>query len=62
MCHFLKLGKFDNIQYTHRYFLYDDELEHVFEEKDLGVIKDMELSFEESKWDSGTDSENFQLP
>ena len=46
-CHVLTLGKFDKIQHTHRYTLYGDELEHVFEEKDLGVIIDMELSFEE---------------
>ena len=46
-CHVLTLGKFDKIQHTHRYTLYGSELEHVFEEKDLGVIIDMELSFEE---------------
>ena len=46
-CHVLTMGKFHNIQYTHRYSLNDKELEHVFEEKDLGVIIDMELSFEE---------------
>ena len=46
-CHVLTLGKFDKILHTHRYTLYGDELEHVFEEKDLGVIIDMELSFEE---------------
>ena len=41
------MGKFHNIQYTHRYSLNDKEIEHVFEEKDLGVIIDMNLSFEE---------------
>ena len=46
-CHVLSLGKFDKITHTHRYKLYGDELEHVFEEKDLGVIIDMELTFEE---------------
>ena len=46
-CHVLTLGKFDNIMYTHRYTLYDDELDHVFEEKDLGVIFDMEMTFAE---------------
>ena len=46
-CNVLTLGRFDNIRYTHRYSLYGEELEHVFEEKDLGVIVDMELSFEE---------------
>ena len=46
-CHVLTLGKLENIQHTHRYTLYDDELDHVFEEKDLGVIIDMDLNFEE---------------
>ena len=46
-CHVLTLGKFENIMHTHRYTLYGDELDHVFEEKDLGVIFDMELTFEE---------------
>ena len=46
-CHVLTLGKFSNIQHTHRYLLYEAELEHVFEEKDLGVIVDMEMTFEE---------------
>ena len=36
----------ENIMHTHRYTLYGNELEHVFEEKDLGVIIDMELTFE----------------
>ena len=46
-CHVLTLGKFEKIMYTHRYTLYGDELDHIFEEKDLGVIFDMELTFEE---------------
>ncbi len=46
-CHVLTLGKFHNTRYTHRYCLYNNELDHVFEEKDLGVIFDMELNFEE---------------
>ena len=33
--------------HTHRYTLYVNELDHVFEEKDLGVIVDMEMTFEE---------------
>ena len=37
-CHVLPMGKFNNIQYTHRYRLGGEELENVFEEKDLGVI------------------------
>ena len=46
-CYVLSLGRFDNIRYTHRYSLYGEELEHVFDEKDFGVIVDMELSFED---------------
>ena len=46
-CHVLTLGKFDNTMYTHRYNMYGDELEHVFEEKDLGVTIDSEQRFEE---------------
>ena len=37
----------ENIMHTHRYTLYGNKLEHVFEEKDLGVIIDIELIFEE---------------
>ena len=43
----LTIGKFENIQHTQRYSLYGNELDHVFEEKDLGVIIDMGLTFEE---------------
>ena len=46
-CHVLSMGKFNNIQYTHRYHLDHMEIEHVFEEKDLGVTMDMELNFQE---------------
>ena len=46
-CHVLTLGKIENILYTHRYKINDKELEHVFEEKDLGVHVDADLSFEE---------------
>ena len=46
-CHVLSLGRFENIKHTHRYNIYESELEHVFEEKDLGVIIDSELKFEE---------------
>ena len=31
----------------HRYGIYGNELDHVFEEKDLGITMDSELSFEE---------------
>ena len=46
-CHVLTLGKFQNITYTERYKMSKLELEHVFEEKDLGVIVDSEMKFEE---------------
>jgi len=46
-CFVLTLGKFENITHTERYKLGTRELEHVFEQKDLGVIVDSELRFEE---------------
>ena len=46
-CHVLTIGRFENIRHTERYKLYGDELEHVFEEKDLGVYIDAELRFDE---------------
>ena len=46
-CHVLTLGKFDNIRYTHRYSIYEHELEHVFEEKNLGVTFESDLKFDE---------------
>ena len=46
-CHVLTLGKIENIMHTHHYTINAQELEHVFEEKDLGVTFDFELSFEE---------------
>ena len=46
-CHVITLGNFDNIMYTHRYKICEQEIEHVFEEKDLGVTLDFNLSFEE---------------
>ena len=39
-CHLLTLGKFENIKYCHRYKVGGKEIEHVFEEKDLGVVVD----------------------
>ena len=45
-CHVLTLGKFENIKHTHRYKICEMEMDHVFEEKDLGVIVDSEISFE----------------
>jgi len=46
-CHVLTLGKFGNIKHAHPYALGERELEHVFIEKDLGVVFDSELTFEE---------------
>ena len=46
-CHVLSLGKFKNIKYTHRYVVYNNEIEHVFDEKELGVTIDSELKFDE---------------
>ena len=46
-CHVLTLGKFENIKHTHRYMLGEDEIEHVFMEKDLGITIDSELTYEE---------------
>ena len=41
------MGKFENIRQTQWYKVGDKELEHVFEEKDLRVFVDADLSFEE---------------
>ena len=46
-CHVLTIGKFTNIRHTHHYKVYGKELEHVFAEKDLGVVIDGDLNFEE---------------
>ena len=46
-CHVLTMGKFENIHHAHRYVVYGNEMEHVFDEKDLGVTIDSELKFEE---------------
>ena len=46
-CNVLTLGKMENIMHTHRYKLNDMELENVFNQKDLGVIIDTDLNFEE---------------
>ena len=46
-CHVLTLGKTEKIKHTHRYSISSKELDHVFEEKDLGVIFDNELTFED---------------
>ena len=46
-CHVLTLGKFENIKHAHPYSLGGIQLEHVFSEKDLGILIDAELSFDE---------------
>ena len=46
-CHVLTLGKFENIQHAHRYKIGNNELEHVSDEKDLGITIDSELNFGE---------------
>ena len=46
-CHLLTLGKLENIMYCHRYQVGGTEIEHTFEEKDLGVVIDSELTFAE---------------
>ena len=45
-CHVLTLGRFTDIKYTHRYKVYDKEIEHVFAE-DLGIYIDGELTFDD---------------
>ena len=46
-CHVLTLGEHHNIMHTQRYTIDGKELEHVFEEKDLGVTIDSRLQFDE---------------
>ena len=46
-CHVLTLGKFNNIKHIERYKIWNQDLEHVFEEKDLGTIIDSKLTFVE---------------
>lgn len=46
-CKVLTMGKHKNITHTHLYTLCGQQLEHIFEEKDLGIIVDSELSFDE---------------
>ena len=46
-CHVLTIGKFTDIKHAYPYCLDGNQLEHVFEEKDLGILIDSELTFEE---------------
>ena len=45
--HVLSLGGIENIVHAHYYTMSEFTLDHVFEEKDLGVVIDSQLSFEE---------------
>ena len=45
--HVLTLGKFYDITHIEKYTLHRLELEHFFEQKDLGIILDVELKFDE---------------
>jgi len=44
-CHVVTLGKLENIQLAFRYTVNGEEIEHVFNEKDLGVYIDSDLTF-----------------
>ena len=46
-CHVLSLGKEERTVHTERYSICGREMDHVFEEKDLGVLIDSGLTFEE---------------
>ena len=46
-CHAISLGKIENTMHTYRYRICEQEMEHVYEEKDLGVVFDSEMSFRE---------------
>ena len=45
-CHVLTMGKVEDIKHTHYYKIGNQELDHVFSEKDLGVTFDTDLAFE----------------
>ena len=42
----LTVGKLENIQRAYPYRLMEVQLEHVFEEKDMGIIIDTDLTFD----------------
>ena len=46
-CHVLTLENFYNITDTEKYTFHRQELEHVFEQKNLGLILDAELKYDE---------------
>ena len=37
-CHILTAGKLEDTKHTHRYKILSNELEHLFNKKDLGVV------------------------
>ena len=41
----MSLGRIKDTMYRMRYKVYDKEMEHVFDEKDLGVTIDSQLTF-----------------
>ena len=45
-CKILMVGKLEKIQRAYPYRLMEFQLEHVFEEKDLGIIIDTDLTFD----------------
>ena len=49
----LTIGKFENIQHTHRYTINDKELEHVSVERDLSVLIDEIVTFEDHIMEKG---------
>ena len=46
-CHVLSIGEIENIVHAHYYMMKNHVLEHVFEERDLGVVIDSQLTFDE---------------
>ena len=46
-CHVLSIGEIENIVYAHYYTMDGAVFEHAFEEKDLGIIIDSQLKFDE---------------
>ena len=46
-CHVLSVGEIENIVHAYNYSMDGIDLEHVFKEKDLGIIVDSQLKFDE---------------
>ena len=45
-CKILTVEKLENVQRAYPYRLMEDQLEHVIEEKDLGIVIDTDLTFD----------------